>query len=74
MCRTPSPVRNDPEHARVERLWSPGLDGEKRNSKGEENHRLRKKTMEWYDKVRAKLDGEPGVDQEKTGIVPGNWI
>jgi hypothetical protein len=27
MCRTPSPVRNDPEYSYIERkLWSPGLD------------------------------------------------
>ena len=78
MCRTPSPVKDGPEHVRVEQFWSPAID--KGTSDG--GRTLRKNAMEWYDKIRGVE--EPTVDpdneekvvsgNDRMRMIPGNWI
>jgi len=72
MCRTPSPVRDDPEHARFERLWSPGVDRKRPGSS------LRQKAKDWYDNVRRSSSPETSPSSIFNGrgsrITGGNWI
>ncbi|KAH8595607.1 hypothetical protein B0O99DRAFT_686598 [Bisporella sp. PMI_857] len=73
MCRTPSPVRNDPEHTRVERLRSPRLE----KKKGSKNA-VSKKAKDWYDNVRYSSSPEINPDlkfaSDGVRIRSGNWI
>ena len=75
MCRTPSPVRNDPEHVRIEKLWSPRLDA---NRLSKDGAALRKKAMDWYDDVRSSEAPEdsPQNQMSDEGLKTrgGNWI
>jgi hypothetical protein len=75
MCRTPSPVRNDPEHAHDETLWSQCIDG---NRVSKDGSALRKKAMDWHDEVRysEEADDSPQNPRSDEGlnIRFGNWI
>lgn len=80
MCRTPSPVRDDPEHARVERLWSPPP-GQRASKDGRSlSGGLRKKAMNWYGNVRgssSEASDSPNSSQASgrgLRVKSGNWI
>jgi hypothetical protein len=78
MCRTPSPVRNDPERDRIEQLWSPGVEKHSfRNSL--DGSALRKKTRNVG--VRSSEEIEDGVmlgrgirGDCEVKMRSGNWI
>jgi hypothetical protein len=73
MCRTPSPVRNDPVRDRAERLWSPGVENDSLDGSV-----LRKKTgnVGFRDSEEFE-DRSLVVDAMENGGVrmrSGNWI
>ena len=72
LCRTPSPVRDDPEHARIENLWSPRIDRKPPGSG------LRQKAKDWYENVRRSTSPEasPNTDFDGKGsrTTSSNWI
>jgi hypothetical protein len=77
MCRTPSPIRNDPERGRVEKLWSPGMDKNSFRNSLDENV-LRKKNGV---SVRDSEEIEDGIvfgrgmgADDEVKMRSGNWI
>lgn len=75
LCKTPSPIRDDPEHIRVQNLWSPGV-GEQRG-RPKEGGSLRKKAMNWYEGLKNSTEHESSPENTGSGEVKikgGNWI
>lgn len=74
MCKTPSPVRDDPEHARVQNLWSPRF-GKHRDSL-KAGGSLRKKAKDWYESIRhsSEQDDSPSAGSRGVKIKGNNWI
>jgi len=72
MCRTPSPIRDDSEDARIEKLWSPGVN-RKRTSRG-----ISHKAKDWYENASrpssTKVFSNSVVDGTGSRITSGNWI
>jgi hypothetical protein len=75
MCRTPSPVRNDPEHVRVEKIWSPppghrtSKEGSRTSSGG-----FKKRAKDWYESVRSSAEPESPLNKSAIRTRSGNWI
>lgn len=75
LCKTPSPVRNDSEHARIQNLWSPSVGGQK--SRLKESESLRKKAINWYENLRNSAEPESSPVSTASGVVKikgSNWI
>jgi hypothetical protein len=78
MSHTPSPIKRDPEKARVKKLWSPGVERHRhRDPASLERSALRKRSMDWYDEVRGYSDDGSPVSSRygsEVKIRTGNWI
>lgn len=76
MCRTPSPIRNDPKRDMVERLWRPGVEKHSyRNSL--DGNVLRKKTGNVGVRGSEEIEDCSLVCEVENGDVKkrsGNWI
>jgi hypothetical protein len=77
MCRTPSPVHNDPESERFGRLWSPGV--EKHSSRSSLNGNvLRKKPANIGVRGSDRFEDEHLANEEQNSVAlkmtSGNWI
>jgi hypothetical protein len=72
MCRTPSPVRNDPERNRLSQLWSPGV--EPHTFKNPLDDSVRKKMVDLDDGDDDMEDSMKGRGDCEVKMRSGNWI